>query len=83
MSKRTRRRTRTGARLDRRTERLVRGGGEAARYELHEELVAGPFRPRETRTADLARVLADLAAGDDVWARWQRRVPVIADTPRG
>lgn len=53
--------------------------GEASRYEVHDTLVAGLFRPRTTRMANVARFLADLAVDDGVWERWLGAMPVLVD----
>jgi len=53
--------------------------GDATTYEVHDRLIASLFRPAETRRANVARFMADLATDDAVWRRWQGRMPVIVD----
>ena len=58
--------------------------GGATRYEVHEALVASLFRPRTTRIANVADVLADLACDDAAWTRWRGTMPVVVDAePKG
>lgn len=53
--------------------------GDASAYDVHDELVAGLFRPASTRMANVARFMADLATDEATWRRWQGRMPVIVD----
>lgn len=53
--------------------------GDATPYEVHDTLVAGLFRPRTSRMANVARFLTDLAVDDEAWERWRGSMPVIVD----
>jgi nucleoside-diphosphate-sugar epimerase len=57
--------------------------GEATTYELHDRLITSLFRPRQTRRANVARFMADLATDDETWRRWEGRMPVIVDAELG
>jgi hypothetical protein len=53
--------------------------GEVADYELSEGLVTGLFHPRETRMANVAHFMCELATDDRAWEKWQGKLPVIVD----
>jgi nucleoside-diphosphate-sugar epimerase len=57
--------------------------GEATHYEIHDRLLTSLLRPRETRRANVARFMADLATDDETWQRWQGTMPVIVDVVPG
>ena len=53
--------------------------GDVSPYDVHEGLVDGLFRPGCTRMANVADFMCELVADDDVWERWQGKLPVIVD----
>ena len=53
--------------------------GDVSEYELHEGVVTGFFRPRETRMANVAHFMCELATDDRAWEQWRGKLPVIVD----
>jgi hypothetical protein len=53
--------------------------GEVSEYEVHEGLVTGLFRPRETRMANVAHFMCDLVTDERIWEQWRGKLPVILD----
>jgi len=53
--------------------------GDPSAYRTHEGIVAGLFRPKTTRMANVAHFMADLATDADAWSRWRGRMPVVVD----
>jgi hypothetical protein len=57
--------------------------GEVSEYATHEGLVNGLFAPGQTRFANVAHFMCGLATGQQAWADWQGRYPVIVDAAAG
>lgn len=55
--------------------------GEVSAYDLHEHIVSPLAKPATTRRANVADFMCELATGQDAWARWAGRLPVIVDRP--
>jgi nucleoside-diphosphate-sugar epimerase len=53
--------------------------GDVGGYAVHEALVASIFRPDETRMANVAHFMCELATDEATWQRWRGRMPVIVD----
>ncbi len=53
--------------------------GEVSRYTLHEGLVNGLFAPGQTRMANAAHFMCELATSPAAWAAWKGKEPVIVD----
>jgi nucleoside-diphosphate-sugar epimerase len=53
--------------------------GEVSRYALHEGLVNGLFAPGQTRMANVAHFMCELATSGEAWAAWKGKAPVIVD----
>ena len=46
---------------------------------MHEGLVDSLFRPGQTSMANVADFMCELVTDDDVWERWQGKLPVVVD----
>jgi hypothetical protein len=57
--------------------------GEVSAYALHEGLVNGLFSPGQTRMANVAHFMCELATGAEAWAAWKGKAPVIVDAAAG
>jgi uncharacterized protein YbjT (DUF2867 family) len=57
--------------------------GDTSPYDVREGLVDSLFRPSQTRMANVADFMCELVGDDDIWARWQGRLPVIVDQAGG
>ena len=53
--------------------------GEVSDYRLHEGLVNGIFSPGQTRMANVAHFMCELATGPEAWAAWRGKYPVIVN----
>jgi uncharacterized protein YbjT (DUF2867 family) len=53
--------------------------GEVAPYTAHEGLVNGLFAPGQTRMANVAHFMVELATDPGTWAAWKGKAPVIVD----
>lgn len=53
--------------------------GEVSAYDVQEGLVDGLFRPGQTRMANVAHFMCELATDDSAWSAWRGRLPVIVD----
>lgn len=53
--------------------------GDVSEYDVHEDLITGLFRPRETRMANVAHFMCELVTDDRTWERWRGMLPVIVD----
>jgi nucleoside-diphosphate-sugar epimerase len=53
--------------------------GDASAYNVDEGLVDSLFSPGKTARANVAGFMCELALGDEVWARWKGKLPVIVD----
>jgi uncharacterized protein YbjT (DUF2867 family) len=53
--------------------------GEVGDYDLHDGLVDSLFRPGQTRMANVAHFMCELATGGDAWDSWRGELPVIVD----
>jgi nucleoside-diphosphate-sugar epimerase len=53
--------------------------GEVSAYTLHEGLVNGIFAPGQTRMANAAHFMCELATSREAWAAWKGKAPVIVD----
>ncbi len=53
--------------------------GDVSEYDVHDGLVTGLFRPRETRMANVAHFMCELATDDRTWEQWRGKLPVIVD----
>lgn len=53
--------------------------GDASPYEVHGGLVNGLFAPGQTRMANAARFMCDLATEPATFAAWRGKAPVIVD----
>ena len=56
----------------------LREGG-VSEYRVDEGLVNSVFRPAETRMANVAHFMAELATDPAAWARWRGKMPVVTD----
>lgn len=56
--------------------------GGATPYAAHESLVCTLFRPGTTAMANVAGFMCDLVTGDETWAVWRGRLPVVVDAPQ-
>jgi hypothetical protein len=57
--------------------------GEVSSYALHEGLVNGIFAPGQTRMANAAHFMCELATSPEAWAAWKGKAPVIVDAAVG
>lgn len=57
--------------------------GDVCAYDLHEGLVDSLFRPSETRMANVAHFMCELATDAGVWEAWRGKLPVIVDDVSG
>jgi len=57
--------------------------GDVTEYALHEGLVDSLFRPGETKRANVAHFMCELATDPEVWAAWRGKLPVIVNAARG
>ena len=53
--------------------------GEVSGYTLHEGLVNGLFAPGQTRMANVAHFMCELATSGEAWAAWKGKAPVIVN----
>jgi nucleoside-diphosphate-sugar epimerase len=53
--------------------------GEVSEYTLHEGLVNGLFAPGQTRMANAAHFMCELATSGEAWAAWKGKAPAIVD----
>jgi nucleoside-diphosphate-sugar epimerase len=53
--------------------------GDVSPYDVHEGLVDSLFRPGQTRMSNVADFMCELVTDDDVWERWQGKLPVVVD----
>ena len=53
--------------------------GDVSEYDVHDGLVTGLFRPRETRMANVAHFICELVTDDRTWEQWRGKLPVIVD----
>jgi len=54
--------------------------GEVSAYTVHEQLVSSVFAPAETRMANVAHFMGELATSESTWGRWAGKFPVIIDS---
>ena len=47
---------------------------------MHEQLVSSVFAPAETRMANVAHFMGELATSESTWVRWAGKFPVIIDS---
>jgi uncharacterized protein YbjT (DUF2867 family) len=55
--------------------------GDLSAYAVHEGLVNGLFAPGQTRMANVAHFMCELATRPETWARWRGKAPVVVDAP--
>ncbi len=53
--------------------------GSVSPYAVHEGLVNAVFKPGQSRMANVADFMAELAMGGAAWEAWRGRLPVIVD----
>jgi NAD(P)-dependent dehydrogenase (short-subunit alcohol dehydrogenase family) len=53
--------------------------GDVTEYALHEGLVDSLFRPGQTRMANVAHFMCELATDAQAWAAWRGKLPVIVN----
>jgi uncharacterized protein YbjT (DUF2867 family) len=53
--------------------------GDLSAYTVHEDVVNGLFAPGQTRFANVAHFMCDLATSPKAWADWQGKYPVIVN----
>ncbi len=53
--------------------------GEVTRYTLHPALISSLFKPDNSRMANVAHFMCELACEPGPWEEWKGRLPVIVD----